>query len=61
MKFGFLAFSEAKTTRIVILDQKLNVPNDDQQFWVHFQARSTQKWYFLVSNPIFQKKFSMVF
>ena len=43
MKFGFLAFSEAKTTRIVILDQKLNVPNDDQQFWVHFQARSTQK------------------
>ena len=49
------------------------VPNDYQQFWVHFewflslfqfsdvnkiasvtvQAKSTQKWYFSVSNPIF--------
>ena len=47
-EIGFSAFFEAKMTRIVILDQKLNVPNDDQQFWVHFQARSMQKWYFLV-------------
>ena len=54
----------------------LIVPNDYQQFWVHFewflsffsnfgckiasvtvQAKSMQKWYFFVSNPIF-KKFS---
>ena len=61
-------------TKIVILDQKLIVPNDNQQstvlgaFGVVFitfsnfeckiaiftvQAESTQKWYFLVSNPIF--------
>ena len=33
IKFGFLAFFEAK---IVILDQKQIVPNDYQQFWVHF-------------------------
>ena len=36
MKFGFLAIFEAKMTKIVILDQKLIVPNDYQQFWVHF-------------------------
>ena len=60
-------------TKIVILDQKLIVPNDYQQFWVHFewffitfsnfgykiaavtvQAKSTQKWYFFVSKPIFR-------
>jgi len=34
IKFGFLAFFEAKMTKIVILDQKLIVPNDYQQFWV---------------------------
>jgi len=33
---NFLAFFEAKMTKIVILDQKLIVPNDYQQFWVHF-------------------------
>ena len=32
MKFGFLAFFEAKMTKIVILDQKLIVPNDYQQY-----------------------------
>ena len=37
MKFGILAFFEAKVTRIVIKDQKLIVPNDYQQFWVHFE------------------------
>ena len=37
IKFGFLAFFEAKMTKIVILDQKLIVPNDYQQFWVHFE------------------------
>ena len=36
MKFGFLAIFEAKMTKIVILDQKLIVPSDYQQFWVHF-------------------------
>ena len=36
MKISFLAFFEAKMTKIVILDQKLIVPNDYQQFWVHF-------------------------
>ena len=36
MKIGFLAFFEAKMTKIIILDQKLIVPNDYQQFWVHF-------------------------
>ena len=36
MKIGFLAFFEAKMTKIVILDQKLIVPNDYQQFWVYF-------------------------
>ena len=33
----FFAFFEAKMTKIVILDQKLIVPNDYQQFWVHFE------------------------
>ena len=37
MKFGFLAFFEAKMTKIVILDQKLIVPNDYLQFWAHFE------------------------
>ena len=37
MKIGFLAFFEAKMTKIVILDQKLIVPNDYLQFWVHFE------------------------
>ena len=37
MKFGFLAFFEAKLTKIGILDQKLIVPNDYQEFWVHFE------------------------
>ena len=32
----FLAFFEAKMTKIGILDQKQIVPNDYQQFWVHF-------------------------
>ena len=36
MKFSFLAFL-TKMTKIVILDQKLIVPNDNQQFWVHFE------------------------
>ena len=37
MKFGFLAFFEAKLTKIGILDQKLIVPNDYLQFWEHFE------------------------
>ena len=36
MKIDFLAFFEAKMTKIVILDQKLLDPNDYQQFWVHY-------------------------
>ena len=36
IKFDFLAFFEAEMTNIVILDQKLIVPSDYQQFWVHF-------------------------
>ena len=32
----FLSLFEAKLTKIVILDPKLIVPNDYQQFWVHF-------------------------
>ena len=36
-KFGFLAFFDAKRTKIVILDQKLIVPNDYQKFWEHFE------------------------
>ena len=75
----FFAFFEAKTPKIVLLDQNLIVPNDYLQFLVHFewffitfsnfgcktaiftvQAESTQKLYFLVSNPIL-KNFPMVF
>ena len=37
MKFGFLAFFEAKMTKIDILTLKLIVPDDYQQFWVHFE------------------------
>ena len=37
MKFDFLAFFEAKMARIVILDQKLIVLNDYQQFQLHFE------------------------
>ena len=37
IKFGFLAFFEAKMTKIVFLDQKLIVPNDYLQFWAHFE------------------------
>ena len=37
MKFGFLAIFEAKMTKIVILNQKLIVPNDYLQFWAHFE------------------------
>ena len=33
----FLAFFEAKMTKIYILNPKLIVPNDYQQFWVHFE------------------------
>ena len=36
-KICFLAFFVAKMTKIVILDKKLIVPNDYQQFWVHFE------------------------
>ena len=31
MKIGFLAFFKAKMTKIVIIDQKLIVPNDYHQ------------------------------
>ena len=34
---AFSAFFEAKMTKIVILDQKLIVSDDYQQFWVHFE------------------------
>ena len=37
IKFSFLVFFEAKMTKIVILGQKIIVPNDYQQFWVHFE------------------------
>ena len=37
IKFGFLAFLEAKMTKIDILTLKLIVPDDYQQFWVHFE------------------------
>ena len=33
----FLSLFEAKLTKIVILDPKLIVPNDYQQFWLNFQ------------------------
>ena len=61
---SILAFFEAKMTKIVILDQKLIVPNDYQQFWVHFDwflslfQTSDVKYLpslfkLKVSNPIF--------
>ena len=34
IKFGFLAFIEAKMTKIDILNPKLIIPDDYQQFWV---------------------------
>ena len=34
----FLSLFEAKLTKIVILDQKLIVPNDYQQFWIDFEC-----------------------
>ena len=37
INIGFLAFFEAKMTKIGILDQKLIVPDDCQQFWTHFE------------------------
>jgi len=37
MKIVFLASFEAKMTKIVILDQKLIVPEDYEYFWVHFE------------------------
>ena len=37
IKFGFLAFFRAKMTKIDILTLKLIVPDDYQQFWVHFE------------------------
>ena len=36
-KIRFLAFFDAKMTKIVILDQKLIVTNDYLQFWAHFE------------------------
>ena len=33
----FLAFFEAKMTKIDILNTKLIVPDDYQQFWVHLE------------------------
>ena len=36
IKFVFLAFFEAKMTKIDILNPKLIIPDDYQQFWVHF-------------------------
>ena len=46
MKFGFLAFFEAQMTKIVILDQKLFVPNDFQLFWDHFE------WFLLLFQTL---------
>ena len=37
IKFVFLAFFEAKMTKIDILNPKLIIPDDYQQFWVHFE------------------------
>ena len=37
MKFGFFGFFEAKITKIDILTLKLIVPDDYQQFLVHFE------------------------
>ena len=50
IKFVFLAFFEAKMTKIDILNTKLNIPDDYQQFWVHFELFlalfhiSDEKW-----------------
>ena len=49
-KFGFLAFFEAKMTKIDILNPKLIAPDDYQQFWLHFEwylalfHLSDEKW-----------------
>ena len=37
IKFVFLAFFESKMTKSSILNTKLIVPNDYQQFWIHFE------------------------
>jgi len=37
IKFVFLAFFEAKMTKIDILNTKLIIPDDYQQFWVYFE------------------------
>ena len=37
LKFGVLAFFEAKINKIDILNLKLIVPNDYQQFWIYFE------------------------
>ena len=37
MTFGFLAFFEAKMTKIDILNPKQIIPDDYQQLWVHFE------------------------
>ena len=50
IKFVFLAFFEAKMTKIDILNTKLIIPDDYQQFWVHFELFlalfhiSDEKW-----------------
>ena len=50
IKFVFLAFFEAKMTKIDVLNLKLIVPDDYQQFWVHFESFfalfyiSDEKW-----------------
>ena len=36
-KLVFLAFFEAKMSKIDILNPKLIIPDDYQQFWVHFE------------------------
>ena len=48
-KIRFFAFFEAKMTKIDILNPKLIVPNDYQQFWVHFE-------WFLSLFQIFDEK-----
>ena len=53
LKFVFLAFFLARMTKIDILNQKLIVPDDYQQFWVHFEwflalfRISVEKWLLL--------------
>ena len=37
LEIWFLAFFEDKMTKIDILNPKLIVPDDYQQFWVHFE------------------------